>query len=102
MKSGKVVHPRLYNRIEKEIPCVISLNDREFESTTIDLSEGGFYFKDAVPDWVAGYFLVNVDGRFQMMCSLVEDQKRKARVQIVSDENDPQYVAYKDWLTSLV
>jgi hypothetical protein len=103
MKSGgKVVHPRLYNRIEKEIPCVIALNEREFKSKTIDLSEGGLYFRDAVPEWVAGYFLVNVDGKFQLMCSLVEDQKEKARVQIVSDENDPQYIAYKDWLGSLV
>lgn len=103
MKSGgKVVHPRLYNRIEKEIPCVILLNDKEFRSTTIDLSEGGFYFKEVVPEWVAGYFLVNVDSKFQLMCSLVEDQKEKARVQIVSEEADPQYIAYKDWLTSLV
>ena len=100
--GGKVVHPRLYNRIEKEIPCVISLNDKEFQSNTIDLSEGGFYFKDVVPEWVAGYFLVNVDSKFQLMCSLVEDQKQKARVQIVSEENDPQYIAYKDWLTSLL
>ena len=100
MKGGKVVHPRLYNRFEKTVPCRIVLNDRQFSTETIDLSEGGLFFKDVIPDWVAGYFMVQVNSQFQLMCSLVEDQKEKSRVQIVSEENDPQYIAYREWLTA--
>lgn len=102
IKDGKVVHPRLYNRYEKQVPCLISLGDgKDFLTETIDLSEGGLFFKDIIPEWVAGYFIVAVDSRFNLMCSLVEDQKEKSRVQIVSEESDPQFTLYKEWLATL-
>lgn len=101
MKGGKVVHPRLYNRIEKTVSCSIHLNDKNFATETVDLSEGGLYFKDVIPDWIAGYFIVEVDSKFRLMCSLVEDQKEKSRVQIVSEENDPHYVSYREWLAAV-
>ena len=37
----------------------------------------------------------------RLMCSLVEDQKEKKRVQIVSEEQDPQFLIYKEWLLTL-
>ncbi len=102
VRPKKVIFPRLHNRYEIEVPCVIYSTTRQFHSTTFDLSEGGLFFKDTIPDWVAGYFIVGVhspDGIIQLMCSLVEDQKEKKRVQIVSEESDPQYLIYKDWLS---
>ena len=70
----------------------------------MDLSEGGLYFKDTLPDWVAGYFLVGVQSPttiYQLMCSVVEDQKERRRVQIVSEEQDAHYLAYKEWLLTM-
>ena len=100
--TAKVMHPRLHNRYEKRISCgILSGQNKEFSTQTIDLSEGGLYFKDIIPDWVAGYFIVTVNNEYALLCSLVEDQKEKTRVQIVADENDPQYTLYREWLLTL-
>lgn len=102
IKPKKVVQPRLHQRYEITVPCtVVGANDREFVTETLDLSEGGLYFKDLIPSWVAGYFLVIVNSQFQLMCSLVEDQKEKRRVQIVSEDSDFHYCQFKDWIRSL-
>lgn len=100
--AKKVQHPRLHNRYEKRVVCgILSGQNKEFATETIDLSEGGLYFKDIIPDWVAGYFIVTVNTEFALLCSLVEDQKEKTRVQIVADENDPQFILYREWLRTL-
>lgn len=104
IKPKKVHHPRLHNRIEIEVKARIEGQSKSFESLTVDISEGGIYFKDTIPDWVSGYFIVRVfDGSifYQVICSLVEDQKVKQRVQIVSEENDVHYLKYKEWLSRL-
>lgn len=102
IKPSKVVHPRLHKRYEMSVKCVlVGANDQEFNTETIDLSEGGLFFKDTIPSWVAGYFLVIVKSQFQLMCSLVEDQKEKKRVQIVSEESDFNFIQYKNWLSQL-
>lgn len=98
----KVKFPRLHTRYEIRTACFVYSTTRQFHTTSVDLSEGGLHFKDIIPDWIAGYFIVGVhspEGIIQLMCSLVEDQKEKRRVQIVSEESDPQYLVYKDWLT---
>lgn len=100
----KTIHPRLHQRYEVEVICLVFSTTRQFTTSTIDLSEGGLYFTETIPDWVAGYFIVVVQAAghvFQLMCSMVEDQKERKRVQIVSEEQDSQYVAYKDWLLTL-
>ncbi len=100
--AKKTQHPRLHNRYEKRVLCgILSGQNKEFSTETIDLSEGGLYFKDIIPDWVAGYFIVTVNSEFALLCSLVEDQKEKTRVQIVADENDPQFNLYREWLQTL-
>lgn len=104
IKPKKVHHPRLHNRIDIEVKARIEGQSKSFESLTVDISEGGIYFKDTIPDWVSGYFIVRVfDGPVfhQVICSLVEDQKVKQRVQIVSEENDAHYLKYKEWLVRL-
>ncbi len=104
VRPKKPIQPRLHERYETEIICSIFSTTRQFTTTTIDLSEGGLYFKETIPDWVAGYFIVGVQAPhtiFQLMCSMVEDQKERKRVQVVSEEQDPQYVAYKEWLLTL-
>ena len=102
LKGNKTLHPRLHNRYEKRIPCVINIAEgKVFKTETIDLSEGGLYFKDLIPDWIAGYFIVAVNEEFNLLCSIVEDQKEKTRVQIVAEDNDAHYVHYKQWLQTL-
>lgn len=102
IKPSKVLHPRLHTRHETPVTCVlVGSNNKQFTTETIDLSEGGFYFKDIIPDYFAGYFLVIVESKYQLMCSLVEDQKEKKRVQIVSEESDYHFLQYKNWLDSL-
>ena len=101
IKPNKVLQPRLHNRYELVIPCVLlGGNNKVFATETKDLSEGGLYFKDIVPGWIAGYFLVIVNSKYQLMCSLVEDQKEKKRVQIVSEDSDYHFVQYKNWLST--
>ncbi len=101
IKPNKVRQPRMHRRIEKNIPCILVAAEREFKTETVDISEGGLHFKDVIPSWVSGYFLVIVNGQFQLMCSLVEDQKEKKRVQIVSEESDFNFIQYKVWLEKL-
>ena len=101
IRPKKIMFPRLHKRYELSVPCTIFSTSKQFDSTTLDLSEGGIFFKETIPDWVAGYFIVSLQspqGPIQLMCSLVEDQKDKKRVQIVSEESDPQFLLYKDWL----
>lgn len=104
IKTKKVMYPRLHERIEKAFPATILGQNQNFETTTIDLSEGGIQFTDIIPSWVSGYFIVRItDGgnHYSVMCSLVEDQKEKKRVQVMSEESDPQFIRYKEWLNSL-
>ena len=102
LKTEKIQHAREHNRYESQIFCkILGSHNKSFSARTVDLSEGGFQFDEVIPDWVAGYFLVAVDERFELMCSVVEDQKERKRVQVAAEESDPQYVAYKKWLLSL-
>lgn len=117
VRPKRVIQPRLHQRYEAAIKCHIQTTTKQFDTETFDLSEGGLFFKDIIPDWVAGYFIVVVDflsssnhtaesgslsrKSVRLMCSLVEDQKEKKRVQIVSEEQDPQFLIYKEWLLTL-
>lgn len=96
---------RLHERIEIQVKVIIEGQRKSFESTTVDISEGGICFKEAIPEWVSGYFIVRIftlTSSHQVICSLVEDQKIKQRVQIVSEDNDTHFLKYKEWLSSLV
>ena len=100
----RTILPRLHKRHDIAIPCTIFSTKQNFKTESINISEGGLQFKDLLPDWIAGYFIVGLacpDGMIQLMCSLVEDQKEKKRVQIVSEDSDPQFLIYKSWLGSL-
>ncbi|MFN3697937.1 MAG: hypothetical protein ACK4VO_10900 [Pseudobdellovibrio sp.] len=101
IRPKKVFLPRLHDRIEKKFPAIVLGQSQNFETETADLSAGGVQFKDLLPKWVSGYFLIKIhDGAetFMLMCSLVEDQIENKRVQIVSEESDLNYVKYKNWL----
>ncbi len=100
IKPNRILHPRLHQRYDVSVPCVLIGNTKQFHTESVDLSEGGLHFKDSIPPWIAGYFLVIVKSNYQLMCSLVEDQKEKKRVQIVSEESDFHYIQYKNWLTT--
>jgi len=104
VKQSKVILPRLHQRIDIEIEACIDGHSQKFTSKTVDLSEGGIYFKDIIPDWVSGYFIVRIDYNntsYQIMCSLVEDQKIKHRVQIMSEDSDTHFISYKALLGQL-
>lgn len=106
IRPKKTILPRLHERIERELDVVIEgINkDQKFYSQTVDLSEGGIHFKDVIPDWVSGYFIVafiHEHQRYQIMCALVEDQKVKHRVQVMSEENDSHYLQYKNFLEEM-
>lgn len=95
---------RLHKRYDICVPCTISSSSKSFEVESVNISEGGLQFKGLLPAWIAGYFIVTLQtsgSLIQLMCSLVEDQKEKKRVQIVSEESDVQYLLYKHWLTTL-
>lgn len=103
IQPKKTFYPRLFDRIDLAVNASIIGQTQVFDTLTIDLSEGGIHFQDHIPSWLSGYFIVKItdkDATYSVMCSLVEDQKEKKRVQIVSEENDPQFVKYKNWLHS--
>ncbi len=96
--------PRLHKRHDLNISCTVNSTTKSIEMETVNLSEGGIQFKEILPDWIAGYFIIALKiptGSLQLMCSLVEDQKEKKRVQIVSEDTDPQYLVYCGWLSTL-
>lgn len=102
IQPKKVLQPRLHHRYEITTKCtIVGTNSKEFKSETVDISEGGIFLKDIIPTWVAGYFVVMIADKFQLMCSLVEDQKEKRRVQIVSEESDFNFIQYKNWINKL-
>ena len=104
VKPKKIILPRLYDRIDIEIPASIEGHNQNFTSLTVDLSEGGIYFKDIIPDWVSGYFIVQVNHlqqSHQIMCALVEDQKIKHRVQVMSEDSETHYISYKNFLDQI-
>ncbi len=103
IQPKKTFYPRLFDRIDLAVKATIIGQTQVFDTLTIDLSEGGIHFQDHIPSWLSGYFIVKIvvhETSYSVMCSLVEDQKEKKRVQIVSEENDPQFVKYKNWLHS--
>ncbi len=103
IQPKKTFYPRLFDRIDLAVKASIIGQTQVFDTLTIDLSEGGIHFQDHIPSWLSGYFIVKIvvhEASYSVMCSLVEDQKEKKRVQIVSEENDPQFVKYKNWLHS--
>lgn len=103
-KPQKRAYARLHDRYEVQYKAVIEGHNQQFESETVNVSEGGIYFSAVIPDWVSGYFIVKIytgNQYYQLICSLVEDQKVRHRVQIMSEENDPNYLRYKDWLKTL-
>jgi hypothetical protein len=105
VRPQKIIQPRLHKRYEIQVNCLIFSTTRQFSTKTIDLSEGGLYLFDTIPDWVAGYFIVGVqttEDYFQLLCSIVEDQKDRRRVQIVSEDQDLQFLGYKSWLHTLL
>lgn len=104
IKPKRVQQPRLHIRYEIEVKASIEGQSKSFESLTVDISEGGVHFKDTIPDWVSGYFIVRLFDKstyYEVICSLVEDQKVKKRVQIVSEESDAHFLKYKEWINQL-
>lgn len=98
VKTKKVITPRLHERIECTLDVMVESSHQIFKTQTVDLSEGGLYFKDIIPDWVSGYFIVTVffqQKPYPVMCSMVEDQKIRHRVQIVSEDSDSHYLQFK-------
>ncbi len=96
--------PRLHKRHDVSVRCIISSTVKSIETLSVNLSEGGLQFRDTLPEWIAGYFIVALvipTGSVQLMCSVVEDQKEKKRVQVVSEDTDPQFIVYRNWLASL-
>lgn len=96
---------REHLRIKADLSAEVILGSQSFKTRTTDYSEGGIRFKDALPDWVAGYFTVIVQTTarsFEVTCILVEDQKiQKTRVEIVETEDEEsQLPAYKAWVLS--
>jgi hypothetical protein len=94
---------RIHVRKEFQTDIIIEGQSQVFKTVSHDLSEGGIYLKDTIPDWVSGYFIVKIVDKtevLQLICCLVEDQKVKQRVQVVSEENDQHFVKYRNWLQS--
>lgn len=104
--TAKVREPiaRKHQRYLVQLPADIMVGSQRFSTLTTDVSEGGFLFKDPLPDWVAGYFtvlIVSGEAKFEFTCCLAEDQKKeKFRTEISPMTGEEQIQAFRTWLSS--
>lgn len=102
--AGKIkeFRDRKFDRLFVNVPVEVIASGHSFQTTTEDLSEGGLRVRDLLPDWIAGYFIVMLriqSEEIELYCSMVEDQKKdRFRVEVVSQESDPQYIKYCAWV----
>jgi len=93
---------RKFSRYNARIAVEIVVRKNSFSTHTLDLSEGGFYFEDPLPDWVAGYFTVILkipNEKFEFTCVLAEDQKKeKFRTEIAPTTTEEAVQYFKNWL----
>lgn len=93
---------RRFTRYSARIPVQILVGTHTFSTHTADLSEGGFYFEDSLPEWVAGYFtvaLVAPDVPLEFTCFLAEDQKKqKFRTEIAPSTSERELEKLRSWL----
>lgn len=76
--------PRTFKRYRKKMKIEILGRGRRFETTSVDISVGGVLVRDALPDWVAGYFKVRMSkltgGKpVELTCYIIENQEPEQR-----------------------
>lgn len=95
---------RRHRRYVAHLPVQVILGAQHFSTHTLDLSAGGFCFEDKLPDWVAGYFTVEIkvaERQFELTCFLAEDQKKdKFRAEISPTTAEKVLQGYCEWLES--
>lgn len=93
---------RKFTRFIARLPVDILVGNYSFSTHTLDMSEGGFFFEDPLPEWVAGYFTVALkapDRSFEFTCVLAEDQKKeKYRTEIAPTTTEEALQSFKEWL----
>jgi len=93
---------RKFIRYAAKVPVEIVVGANSFSTQTCDLSEGGFYFEDKLPDWVAGYFTVVLntpEKMFEFTCFLAEDQKKdKFRAEVAPTTAEQVINEFREWL----
>ena len=79
---------RSQKRFNKRMQVTITGENGEiFESFTRDVSVGGLFLEDSLPDWVAGYFKVRVSKpnskqQIELTCCLIENQALDERYRV--------------------
>jgi hypothetical protein len=93
---------RKHLRYDARIPVDVLVGVHTFTTHTADLSEGGFYLEDPLPEWVAGYFTISLKTpgeKFEFTCILAEDQKKeKFRIEIAPTTSEKVLKPFKLWL----
>jgi hypothetical protein len=104
VQKQKEIVKRKFTRFTAKIPAKIIMGTYNFETHTMDLSEGGFCFEDRLPEWVAGYFTVvlGIPGKsFEFNCFLAEDQKKdKFRSEIAPTTAEKVLEEFGTWLAA--
>lgn len=86
-------------RYKKRYSVSIELEGKVFKTWTRDISVGGLYVEDMIPDWVTGYFKVRIGKstskqQIELQCCLVEQQKPTERFRMMilplQNPNDEQ------------
>ncbi len=70
---------RSFERVSRVFDVEIEVEERVFQTQTVDVSVGGLRLKDPLPDWVVGYCLLRIiksdkNEEVELVCSLVENQ----------------------------
>lgn len=78
---------RQHERIIRRFNIEIERDGKVFKSHSINVSVGGVYLEDPVPDWVVGYCNITIEKadtkeRIQLAGAVVDDQEPENRVRL--------------------
>jgi hypothetical protein len=98
---------RAKKRHKKRYAITIEVNDKIFKTHSHDISVGGVYVEDIIPDWVTGYFKIRVGKQnskqqIELQCCLVEGQAPHARyrIMILPLQNASDELNLENWLAA--
>lgn len=97
---------RKHERYDFHVPARFIVGSRSFQTITENISTGGMYLKESLPEWIAGYFTIILDladfydtsqiTNLELVGSIIEQEVAdRFRIQILPSERQDSLT---DWL----
>jgi hypothetical protein len=96
---------RKAQRFKKRLEITILVGDKAFVTHSRDISVGGVYVEDVIPDWIRGSFKIrirrpNIKQQIELAACLVENQPAhdRVRISILPLQNSHDEKKLEGWL----